>query len=402
MKSKSIAACILLPAALIAGEPAPIEIPTAETDQQLLEIDLLSGARFDLNFYTIDGTPPGLLAPDPGDDLLIAPRFTLPVDVFWSDWLYGFGKLRFDTGFHPGLAEHELRADEYFVRFGPPDAAFQIQAGKFATVFGGWVQRHEGDDDAFVQAPLAYNELTSVIDQRAFPGVAAIAGNRLKPNNVRSWIPVIWDAAYIPGFSVFGKAGGLDYAAELKSHSNSSRPAVWDGWDFANPTWTGRVGHRPNAAWNYGASLSHGAYLQGDSGVDIGDFDQTTAGLDLSYAHHHWQIWAEILYSQFELPNIADDAQIWSYFIETRYKITPQLFAALRWNQQLYNELSVPAAAGGGSTNWDNDVYRIDAAFGYRFDPNTQLKLQYSWTHQNADFQNGENMVGLQLTTRLR
>lgn len=368
----------------------------AETDRQLLEIDVLGGVEWETEFYTIDGSPPGFLAPDPGEDELWARRLTVPVDVFLGDAIYGFGKFRFDTGFHPNLHDgSEIRADEYFVRFSPPGAPFHIQAGKFATVFGGWVTRHETDDDAFLQAPLAYNELTSVVDHRFFPGVNAIAWNRQQPNNIRTWLPVIWDAAYVPGFAIFGEAGDFDYAVEMKSRSISSRPSVWDDWDFVHPVWTGRLGYRPNAAWNFGASLSHGHYLKGDAGANFDDFSQTTIGLDASYAHRHFQIWAEVIYSSFELPNIADDAAVWSYFIETRYKITPQLIAALRWNQQFYNEL-------GGSVAWDNDLFRIDASLGYRITPNTQVKIQYSWTHQDADFQNGEDMLGVHLSTRLR
>ncbi|MFT5467933.1 MAG: hypothetical protein ACI8UO_003041 [Verrucomicrobiales bacterium] len=374
----------------------PLGLAAEEPDQQLLEIDILGGTELETEIYTIDGFPPGLLKPDSGDDVLWARRLTVPVDVFLGDAIYGFGKFRFDTGFHPNLHDgSEIRADEYFVRFSPPGAPFQIQVGKFATAFGSWVTRHETDDDAFLQAPLAYNELTSVIDHRFFPGANAIAANRLKPNNISTWLPVIWDAAYIPGFALFGEVGDFNYAVEMKSRAVSSRPSVWDDWDFADPTWTGRLGYRPNAAWNFGASLSHGSYLKGDAGPDFDDFAQTTIGLDASYAHRHWQIWAEVIYSSFELPNIADDAAVWSYFIETRYKLAPQLFAAMRWNQQFHNEL-------GGSVAWDNDLFRIDASLGYRFTPNTQVKLQYSWTHQDADFQNGENMVGLQVSTRLR
>ncbi|MEM7011320.1 MAG: hypothetical protein AAF585_07540 [Verrucomicrobiota bacterium] len=399
MNARRITFLFFIPFVLVAGEPDGVEIPE-QPDRQLLEIDILGGTELETEIYTIDGTPPGFLVPDAGDDLLWSRRLTVPVDVFYGDSIYGFGKFRWDTGFHPNLHDNsEIRADEYFVRYSIPNTKLSVQGGKFATVFGGWVARHETDDDAFLHAPLVYNELTSVIDHRMFPGVEAIAANRFRTNRIATWVPVIWEAAYIPGFAVFGEVGGLDVAAEIKSRAISSRPAVWDDWDFGEPNWTGRIGYRPNAAWNIGASLSYGPYLLNDAGPGFDAFDQTTAGLDISYAHRHWQIWAEVIYSQFELPNISDDAQVLSYFIETRYKLTPQLVAALRWNQQFYNELSLPS---GGDVLWDNDIFRIDASLGYRFTENTQLKVQYSWTHHDADFQNGENMVGVHFSTKLR
>ena len=69
-----------------------------------------------------------------------------------------------------------------------------------------------------------------------------------------------------------------------------------------------------------------------------------------------------------------------AYYIEAKYKLTPQLFAALRWNQELF---------GSGRDATDRpvarppDIARVDLAAGYRFSAHTQLKLQYSLARGN-------------------
>ena len=195
----------------------------------------------------------------------------------------------------------------------------------------------------------------------------------------------------------------FNYAFEAKNAGLSSRLNRWDKWNFSDIAYAGRIGYRPSAMWDFGLSAARSSYLLGEAGNTVprgssfDDFDQTTFGFDIKYAHHHLQIWAEFIYSEFELPNIASDARTGAYYVEARYKLTESLFTALRWNHQLFNSLERP---GGGSVNWDNDTVRIDASLAYRLSRNLQAKLQYSWTHQDANFQNGENLVVGQVTIR--
>src|SRR5437762_7219637 len=50
----------------------------------------------------------------------------------------------------------------------------------------------------------------------------------------------------------------------MKNASLSSRPESWyiTENDFENPTFSGRVGFRPNEAWNLGFSASEGPYFR--------------------------------------------------------------------------------------------------------------------------------------------
>jgi predicted porin len=131
-------------------------------------------------------------------------------------------------------------------------------------------------------------------------------------------------------------------------------------------------------------------------GRDIGDYDQIVLAQDVSFAWHHLQLWAEFHEARFEVPNLGN-AETFGYFIEAQYKITPQLFGALRWNQQFFNE--VPNG-DGTEAQWSRDISRVEVAIGYRFTIHTQLKLQYYVDYIEEAPRNFSHTFAAQFTVR--
>ena len=343
-----------------------------------------------------------------GDPEFFNPRLALFLDARLGPHFYSFAQARIDRGFDPGgKPDADARFDEYLLRYTPfDDARLNLQAGKFATVAGNFVPRHQSWDNPFINAPLPYERVTTISDQAVPASPAAFLARRALPDKKAAWLPVLWGPAYTTGASTFGALGRFDYAFEFKNASLSSRPAAWDaravGWDA--PTIAARLGCRPNAAWNFGVSASEGAYLLPaaerapgfPAGKKRGDFLQQTVGADASYAWRHWQFWGEVFLSRFEVPNVGD-ADTLAYYLEAKYKLTPQLFAAARWNQQFFGK--VPDGAGGHQP-WDRDAWRVDAALGYRFTRHLQGKLQYSFNHQKGSLQQGEQLAAAQVTVK--
>ncbi len=357
----------------------------------------------DVEGYFIDHRPPGLLF---GNADLFNPRLSLFLDTHLGSQFYSLVQFRADRGFDPrAMPDGDARFDEYLLRWTPwEDGRLNVQVGKFATVFGKWVQRHDSWQNPFITAPLAYENVTTITDQAA-PGTrAAFLGRRNVADTKATWLPVVWGPAYTSGASVFGQLDKFDYAFEFKNASISSRPNAWDakdlGWE--NPTVSARLAHTPNAAWNYGVSASHGAYLlpAADATVPGGysrsSYRQTTIGTDLSWSHHGWQVWGEAMVARFQVPNVGN-ADTFTYFVEAKYKFTPSLFAAVRWNQQLFD--TVPDGAGGAQ-HWDRNIFRVDTALSYRFTRHLQGKLQYSLSHENGPVQQGEQLWAAQLTVK--
>jgi hypothetical protein len=337
--------------------------------------------------YAYTKAPPGLI--DATDGKLFNPRLTLFLDTQLGSRVYGFVQARYDRGFDPSDGGTEVRLDEYALRFTPwEDSRLNVQVGKFATVVGRWNERHLAWDNPFINAPFPYENVSAVSDLEPPLTAREFARTRISSKEKYDHLPIVWGPSYATGISVSGRLGKFDYAAEFKNAALSSRPEAWDlaERDFRQPTIGGRVGFRPNQAWTFGVSASHGAYLEREAeatlprGRGLGDYHESVLAQDISFASHHLQIWAEVYEARFEVPHVGQ-ADTVAYYLEAKYKFTPQLFGALRWNQQLFASVR---DGESGLTPWGDDAWRIDAAIGYRFTAHTQLKLQYDFGHNDT------------------
>ena len=360
----------------------------------------LSGT-IDTEFYNFQQPAPGLI--DSEIDNLFNPRLTLFLDAQLGSQIYFFAQSRLDRGFDPSDHGAQIRLDEYALRFTPwDDGRFNLQVGKFATVVGNWVPRHLSWENPFINAPLVYDNVTPISDKIA-PASPLDFVHRFD-NEKYQFNPVIWGPSYASGISLSGRLGRFDYAAEMKNASLSSRPESWNVTEtgFDHPTFSGRVGFRPNQIWNFGLSASDGPYFRSEAeqtlppGRSIGDYREFVLGQDASFAWHHLQLWAEFYEARFEVPRVGD-ADTFAYYFEAKYKFTPQLFGALRWNQQLFS--NIPDGAGG-QIRWSQDLWRIDLAAGYRFTSHIQLKLQYSFQQETTGPRDDNHLIAAQLTVR--
>jgi len=360
----------------------------------------LSGL-LDLEYYHFSDEAPGLIFTE--DDSLLNPRLTLFFDAQLGSNIYLFAQARVDTGFNPSSNPISARLDEYAVRWTPwQDGRFNVQVGQFATIVGNFAERHLSWDNPFINAPLVYENMTGIYDSEAPPSIEDFAAGLL--DEKYDYNPVVWGPVYATGLSVSGKLGKFDYAAEIKNAGLSSRPESWSITDngFDRPTISARIGYRPDLAWKFGLSVSEGAYFTDDAlpglprGTDLNDFKEKVIAQDISFAWRHWQFWAEVYEARFEVP-LVGNADTLGYYLEAKYKFTPQCFGALRWNQQLFDDIP----NGEGSTQpWGHDLWRMDAALTYRFTPHTQLKLQYSLQHEAAVADDTSHLLAAQFTLR--
>ncbi len=361
----------------------------------------LSGT-LDLELYHFEQPPPGLI--NSSVDTLFNPRLTLFLDTQVGSQIYFFAQSRLDRGFDPSNHGAQLRLDEYALRFTPwDDGRFNLQVGKFATVVGNWVPRHLSWENPFINAPLIYENVTPIQDKSApVSPLNFIYG--LYYYEKYAFNPVIWGPNYASGISVSGRLDRFDYAVEMKNASLSSRPESWNVTEngFEHPTFSARAGFRPNEAWNFGLSASEGPYFRREAEPtlpprrDIDDYREFVLGQDASFAWRHLQVWVEFYEARFEVPGVGD-ADTFAYYLEAKYKFTPQLFGAVRWNQQLFS--SVDNGKGGG-VRWSQDLARIDIAATYRFTTHTQLKLQYSFQQETTGPGDDNHMLAAQFTTR--
>lgn len=355
----------------------------------------------DLEGYAFSGAAPGLIRTTSSG--LFNPRLSLFVDAQLGPMVYVFTQTRVDRGFNPSDEGAQIRLDEYAVRLTPwEDGRFNLQLGQFSTVIGNWVPRHLSWDNPFVNAPLPYENVTAIEDETAPHSALLTVG---PPHEKYEHNPLIWGPSYATGVSVAGRIDKFDYAVEVKNASLSSRPESWPitRKDFDHPTVSGRVAYRPNEMWTFGFSASDGPYFRDQAmatlpfGRDIGDYRERVFGQDISFAWHHWQVWAEFFEARFEVPGFSD-ADTFAYYLEVKYKFTPQFFTAVRWNQQFFDDVTNDLA--GTTAPWGRDLWRADIAAGYRFTAHTQLKVQYSFQRDNYGQRDLTHMVAAQFTVR--
>jgi len=374
---------------------------------------LEGGVQLDATVYYTDdddNNPPGFFFPHDGKYIDWSPRLTLTLDAWAGEKLYGFVKFRHDDGVHPGVKyfygdKQDYRFDEFFLRYELAGNALQVQAGQFVPIMGNFLNRQDNWDSGLISYPALYEQVTSVSDSVVPTSAADFAARRNTldfPSKVL-WLPAYWAQLYTRGVSVFGAKDKWDYSVNVTNRAPSSRGVTWDENDWSDPSVMASLGYRPNAAWRLGLTGTYGAYLQDVAepglppGKDIGDYMQRNLGFDLTWKKRHWQVWAEFVHTKFEVPNVGDDPEFFSYFVETRYDFAARWWASARWNHQIYNEIDTE----NGSEEWDNDHMRIDLGLGHRPTRHTQVKLQYSFQHQDADFQNAEHFVALELSFKL-
>lgn len=413
MKTGWLMACVglaLVPASRAADDFIdPVEDALAFSCLQDAVRFRVSGL-LDLEAYRYQLPAPGLIYSE--STSLLNPRLSLFLDGQIGREVYVFAQTRVDRGFDAGDEKLGARFDEYAVRYSVNGEAWlNLQVGKFATVVGSWVERHDSWENPFVTAPLAYESLTGVWDSRGAgsadtllqwahrrPGGLADGSKDDKDHR----LPVIWGPSYGSGVAVSGLVSSFQYAFEIKNAALSSRPDYWDAahQQWQNPTFSGRVGFRPNEAWNLGLSASSGCYLAPDATVPAGskpgDYREVVIGQDTSFAWHYFQLWTEVYWARFQIPRVGH-ADVLSYYAEAKYQFTPQFFGAVRWNQQLYGNVRDGA---GQEVPWGDGIWRLDVAPAYRFTPHVQLKLQYSLQYEENPARRWNHILAAQATLR--
>lgn len=359
-------------------------------------------AMIDTALFAAESPPQGLLFSD--DDVFLAPQLSAFVDAQIGERVTLHGQLRADRGFDPGWKpDGQVRLDEYFVQIRMlKDEGLNLRIGKFATVFGTWAPRSLAWDNPLITAPGPYDDMVPITDRLAPGDAAKFAARRNVADNKAEWVPIVWGPSYATGVAMMGQIDVLDFSAEVKNASLSSRPETWEITrdEFqTRPTLSGRIGWRPRPEWALGLSFSQGPYLQDvarttlPAGSDVNDFQQKTWGADASFAHGALQLWSEWIRASFDVPRVGT-VEVLSGYIESKYKFDPRIWGALRLNQSWFGNTP------GLGTSWDRDSTKLDLALGYRHSTHVQMKLQYSLSEQRAPDVEGQHLLAAQVTVR--
>lgn len=285
-----------------------------------------------------------------------------------------------------------------YVRVHPSKAIpLDIQAGRIPPVFGAFARRSYGTDNPLIGYPLAYQYLTSLRSD-AIPASA----DDLLLMRARGW-----EASYPVGSTTAAPGSPLvsayrwDTGIEARLDAQHfevagavtagtlSNPRVRD--DNGGRQISGRAAWKPIVGLVVGASAAHGEWLNGSLKDALGPYasghyPQTALGFDAEYSRGYWIVRSEVVVSRWTLPPLSAPAitaplRATSGFIESRYRLTPRLFAAARLDALTFSDISGQRFFGGAPTSWDAPVRRIEAGAGFYLQRNITLRgvLQHNW-----------------------
>lgn len=349
------------------------------------QIDL--SGRLDLEGYFPQDAPPWLI---PSVDPFVAGRLRLFTDVFAGDHVYGMLELRADRGEAPADGDVEARLEQVFLRVIPSTRVnVAIQAGKFATPFGGYAERHHTQDDPLIRPPIAYDYRT-LVSATVVPG--ATVGFLDWKNQARRrplGAPQVWNVPYPWGAMLSAAVGNFVVRAAALSAAPSSAPDEWDldSDRLEHPSLVAGAALQVVPELRMGIAYNRGPYIarieEGPfpSGTELHDFDQEIWNAEAVFSRGRTTVRGEIFLDRWEVPNLAENPRDVSWYLETEYKATAGLTIAARWNEIRFNDLS----AGTIEEPWDNDVRRLQLGAGYRILRNTGVKAEYMVSRSAGD-----------------
>jgi class 3 adenylate cyclase len=349
----------------------------------------LSG-RLDIEGYFPQDAPTWVI---PSTDPFVAGRLRMFTDVFVGERFYAMVEVRADRGERPHDGPVQARVEQAFIRLAlPVPARLQLQVGKFASPVGSYPERHHTPADPLIRPPILYDHHT-VIDVRAVPA-ARLGFFDWKNDPIRrpAGTPVIWGVPYPWGAAFAGGLGKFDFRVAITSTAPSSPPETWDfnDVDFDRPSIALAAGYPVLPELRLNGYHSRGPFLQElragtlPAGTELSDFLQTVWGGEAVFARGPATIRAEAFTNQWELPNVPDDVRDLSYSVEAALKLTAGLFAAARFGEIRFNQLSAPPGGARGAEDWDHDVRRLQLGAGYRLLRNTEFRLEYLFSRSDA------------------
>jgi hypothetical protein len=346
---------------------------------------------------------------DFSDSAAFAARLQLFLDVAVSDFLEASIELRIDGGSDPeGTAG--ARFEQAWIRW-KADPAANLQLGKFAAPLGNFIPRSASKKNPLTTWPLAYDHVTSLTGLSDSPGT--LVQTRDDPD-IKDWYVPIWQADYGWGLMVHGGWKSWTWSAAVTNSAPATLPAEWDSEigdvEYLNLYLRGAWAVDPSLT--LGASWSRGPYEKDDAeggpvppgpppppglgGQGIGDAGsayQTLFGVDVQFMTGLLEVYAEAHWTRLETP-LMDELDLWTWYVEGKYAITPALFGAARIAQMYFGRVEDGI---GESHQWDRDVSRVEFGGGYFFAANLFLKATMQLNYHMGGREPNDHLLMIQV-----
>lgn len=306
---------------------------------------------FDAELYDTDANSK-LLAKNEGDPSAVA-RLQI-----WSAFqispglqLYALGEFEVENS--SGSRETEKEIEQLALRYSSRSSPYYfIEVGKLLSPIGAFTTRHLS-----TRNPLIGQANTHI-------------------------------TSYPWGIQAAGSSQRFDYRAALLDLPDTNSNFVPENPGSAFRPALG-LGVTLFTGLRFGASYTEGPYLSPQleaflpPGAHWRDFDQRLRGFDVQFSRGYLELDGELVFSEYDVPFHQESIDATAYYVELKYTWTPRFYGAVRFEK---NESANISHTGGLS--WSAqvvDFYDVEIGLGYRFGPNTQIKIAYRRDHWNGD-----------------
>lgn len=306
---------------------------------------------------------------------LFYPVTDLFFDVVVHDRIRFFVDARMDRHIPPSDDSLQVRAEAWWMRYETPlPFSLVAQFGKFPTPIGNFIPRHDTPQDVLPFRPMPYVTVTAFKPAQT---EAQLLASRDRPRLERYGRMLIWEDLYAVGLLFFGTEGPFHYRLAATNNAPSGGPKFWDfnEDDEGNVNVSGYFGVAPWIGLKLGFSFSTGPYLHEDEAPTFHDRESLPhdlLGLSAEFSLGHFAAYAEYFLHRIDADRIHRDLYAHSWYIELQYKLLAGLAAALRFNQNLYSELS--------GRDWDNATVRVEAGVRWALFKGVALRTQITVT----------------------
>ncbi len=312
---------------------------------------------------------------DYDDSTLRMLRAGLSTSVRLGRKLTALGDLRLQNA-------HAPRPYGVYLRYRPFERHdFDIQGGRIPSTFGAFARRAYSADNPLIGYPLAYQYLTSlrydalprtVDDVLRMRGRGWLSSFPLGEQTPEAGMPLANAFRWDTGIQAHGSAGFLEAAASLTAGS-LSHPLFRE--NNGGKQVAARVSVKPVAGLVAGISASRAPYVTSGSAAAANavasNFVQTAFGADVEYSRDHYLLRFEALSSVYDLATIEPRLRAMATMVEGRYRLTPRIHAAARFDHLGFNTVSSPTRTAA----WEAPVTRWEVGGGYALQRNINLRL---------------------------
>ena len=344
-------------------------------------------------------------------------RLRMFADIFLGDHIYSLIEGRSDRGHAPSDGGAVARVEQSYVRIANQQGSAGVQAGRFASPFASYPLRHLTTVDPFLRPPLSYDYRTTMSREVVPANAELLQEWKHAPEFFRKpGAPPVWDVPYQWGAMVFGGFGPVDLRVAAMNSAPSSAPEAWslDGERLEDPSWVISARTRPSPYVDVGFSYSRGPWMEeltagtiqplpgAPAGADLPthrDFDQEILSVDINFARGPIMLRAEAMLDHWAVPNLVERPTERLYGVEVLWDLAPGVFVAGRLGHIDFRPLEdgLGAASPTGPVDWDNDVTRYEASFGYRIVRNAGVLLSAYEQIQSDEVDADSRFAGIRL-----